>query len=278
MVSYTPPSSISYPPESTVCSSSESISTVNVDRAEGCPLKQIRKDTKELSSFVSSFAVVTRTEQSASWFVFAAAIFLVSVPVFVQAPLVRFLPWVSLLFTPVLFGLGWCWLSRPGMQLWGDLLVGFAWTWLSGSIYWGWLRWEPLLHLPVEAIALPLALWGVARGWGKVGNCFYLGSLFGTAVTDVYFYLTNLIPHWRRLMQVEPEMARPIFQDAIVQVSTPWGVGWAVVLLSLLLVVAVLPLRSPQLHHRALHRWAFSGAVLSTILVDGLFWLAACFA
>jgi hypothetical protein len=37
-----------------------------------------------------------------------------------------------------------------------------------------------------------------------------------------------------------------------------------------LLTVGLLSLRGTQLHWRA-----FSGAVLSTLLVDGLFWLAA---
>jgi hypothetical protein len=87
----------------------------------------------------------------------AAAVVLVSVPVFVQAPLVRLVPWLSLVMT-----LGWLLLSlqllkRPASERWGDLLIGFTWTWLAGSVYWGWFRWEPLLHLPIEAIGLPIA-------------------------------------------------------------------------------------------------------------------------
>lgn len=208
-----------------------------------------------------------------AWFVFAAASFLVSVPVFVQAPLVRLLPELSLLMTA-----GWVWLSvvlrrRPATHVWGDLLVGFSWSWLAGSIYWGWLRWEPTIHLPVEAIGLPFALWCLSRRWGLVGNLFYLGSLFGTAVTDIYFYLAGLIPHWRAVMQVAPSEASFVFQSAIAQVSTPWGTSWAMVLLGVLLGVGLVPLRSRQLHW-----WAFGGAVLSTILVDGLFWLAATMA
>lgn len=105
-------------------------------------------------------------------------------------------------------------LRRPATQLWGDLLLGFSWSWLAGSIYWGWLRWEPLIHLPVEAIGLPFALWCLWRGWGIVGNLFYLGSLLGTAVTDLYFYIVDLIPHWRQLMQVAPSEASPILQTA----------------------------------------------------------------
>ena len=94
-----------------------------------------------------------------------AAVFLVSVPVFIQAPLVRNLPVVSLVGTLV-----WSWLSlylcqRDRTRVWGELLTGFTWTWLSGSLYWGWLRAEPLWHLPIEALALPLALWGLKKNW-----------------------------------------------------------------------------------------------------------------
>jgi hypothetical protein len=214
---------------------------------------------------------VTSTEASRkTWWFFAAAAFLVSVPVFLQAPLVRSLPWVSLGMTGI-----WLWFSlilraRPATHLSGDLLLGFTWTWLAGSIYWGWLRWEPLLHLPVEAIALPFALGCLRRGWGKVGNWFYLGSLFGTVTTDLYFYIVDLIPYWRQLMRVEPDSVQPIFQNAVAQMQTPWGTGWAIGLVAILLAVGWLPLRSQQLHW-----WVFGGAVLSTILVDGLFWIAA---
>lgn len=204
------------------------------------------------------------------WLVFAAAVFLVSVPVFFEAPLVRAMPLLSLVLTG-----GWIWLSlalmtRPSTQVWGDLLWGFSLSWLAGSLYWGWLRWEPLLHLPVEAIALPLALVCISRNWGRVGSFFYLGSLFGTALTDVYFYVVDLIPHWRQLMQVEPALASPILHSALAQVQTPWGQTAAIVLIATLVVVGILPLRYQQSHW-----WAFSGAVLSTILVDSLFWLAA---
>ncbi|MBD2090401.1 DUF3120 domain-containing protein [Microcoleus sp. FACHB-1515] len=200
----------------------------------------------------------------------AAAVFLISVPVFIEAPLVRYLPTVSLLMTLAWLGFSWLLWRKPSTHVWGDLLFGFSWTWLAGSIYWGWLRWEPMLHLPVEAIGLPAAAYYLARGQGKVGHWFYLGSLFGTAVTDVYFYLVNLIPHWRQLMQVQPEQAAPILAAALSQIQTPWGAFWAVMLVGMLLGVGILPLR-----HRQLHWWAFGGSVLSTLLVDGLFWIAA---
>ena len=199
------------------------------------------------------------------------AAFLVSVPVFIQTPLVRAFPWVSLLLTGAWVGLGLFLLKRPKTQIWGDLLLGFSWSWLAGSIYWGWWRWEPFIHLPIESIGVPFACWCLWRGWGKIGNWFYLGSLFGTAITDLYFYLTGLIPHWRQLMQVvEPALARPILQNAIAQIHTPWGISWAIVLVNLLIAVGSLSLQKVELH-----RWAFAGAVLSTILVDSLFFIAA---
>ncbi|KAM3099633.1 DUF3120 domain-containing protein [Phormidesmis sp. 146-12] len=207
------------------------------------------------------------------WLVFGGAVFLVAVPVFFEAPLVRALPLVSLALTA-----GWLWLgsklsSKLNTQIWGDLITGFAWTWMAGSIYWGWLRWEPTLHLPVEAIALPIALWGLSRGSCKVGNLFYLGSLFGTVLTDLYFYLVGLIPAWRQVMQAEPDLVRPIFQQAIAQVNTAWGLFWVAILATILFSVGIFSFRPQKLH------WlAFSGAVLSTILVDGLFWLAASLA
>ncbi|MDX2232711.1 MAG: DUF3120 domain-containing protein [Leptolyngbyaceae cyanobacterium bins.349] len=202
---------------------------------------------------------------------FAAAIALVSVPVFIQAPLVRTLPLLSLVTTLLFLLLGRRWLSQPRTHHWGDLTIGFAWTWLAGSVYWGWFRWEPFLHLPIEAIGLPFALWGIAQNRGKIGNFFYLGSLLGTVVTDIFFYLVDLIPFWRTLMVVDEASAQPIFQAAIAKVQTPWGVSWAMILAVLLLLVSLVPLRS-----QTLHWWAFSGAVLSTILVDSLFWFAAC--
>lgn len=205
-----------------------------------------------------------------TWLVFAAAVFLVSVPVFVEAPLVRSLPSLSLAMTGFWIWLSFALMSRSATYLWGDLLLGFSWSWLAGAIYWGWLRWEPLWHLPVESIGLPFACWCLMRNWAKVGSWFYLGSLLGTVLTDVYFYLVDLMPYWRQIMQVEPAGVSLILQNALAQVQTPWGQGWAVILAVTLLVCGVLPLRLEQRHW-----YAFGGAVLSTILVDSLFLIAA---
>ncbi|MEB3175147.1 MAG: DUF3120 domain-containing protein [Cyanobacteriota bacterium] len=196
--------------------------------------------------------------------------FLVSAPVFVQAPLVRAWPWLSLALTPLWIALALTLRRNPAQFIWGDLLLGFSWCWLAGSIYWGWFRWEPFYHLPLEAIGLPAALWGISRRRGLIGHYFYLGSLLGTAITDGYFYLTGLMDHWRRLMVVEPAQAGSVLHQALGEIQTPWGIGWAIVLVLLLWGLGLW-----ALGQRAYPWQAFGGAVLSTILVDSLFWLAA---
>ena len=210
-----------------------------------------------------------------AWRVFFTASFLVSVPVFFQAPIVRLFPELSLVLTLFWVGLGIYLDRRFQDRWWGDIVLGFSWSWLAGSIYWGWLRAEPLIHIPIEAIGLPFALWCIWRGWGKVGNFFYLGSLLGTAITDLYFYLVDVIPYWRELMtvDVDPALASPILKAALTQVQTAWGISWVIVLVNLLLGVGWWALKKNELHW-----WAFAGAVLSTILVDSLFWIVAYFA
>ncbi|MCX7596679.1 MAG: DUF3120 domain-containing protein, partial [Fischerella sp.] len=119
----------------------------------------------------------------------------------------------------------------------------------------------------------PFAMWCLRRNWGKVGNWFYLGSLLGTILTDVYFYLVDLLPHWRQIMRVDPEFVSPILRHAVAQIQTPWGTAWVLILALVLMAVGLLPLGTRQRHW-----YAFSGAVLSTILVDSLFLLAALLA
>lgn len=207
---------------------------------------------------------------SSPWPIFLGAVFLVSVPVLFQASLVRWQPELSLALTAAWLGLALWLCQREHTRLWGDLLVGFTWTWFAGSIYWGWMRWEPLWHLPIEAIALPLAVICLMRRQAVVGSWFYLGSLFGTVVTDLYFYLCDVIPAWRQVMSASPDELHPIFQGALARVSTPWGFALGMALVGILIFVGYMPL-----HLQRHYTWAFGGAVLSTLLVDGLFLIAA---
>jgi len=201
---------------------------------------------------------------------FLAAMLLVSVPVFFEAPLVRSLPSLSLGVTGLWVWLSFTLMSRPQTYYWGDLLLGFSWSWLAGAIYWGWLRWEPLWHLPVESIGLPFVLWCIWRNWGQVGSWFYLGSLLGTVLTDVYFYIVDLLPFWRQIMTTDGSGAAKILKNALIQVETPWGETWAIAMAVFLIGVGIVSLSNKQRHF-----YAFGGAVLSTILVDSLFLLAA---
>jgi hypothetical protein len=243
------------------------------DHAALTPNRDARVVCDDRTDAVSiEFEALTLPHKSTGRRIFLTAAFLVSVPVFMQAPLVRSLPFVSLVGTIVLAWLSLYLSQRQRTRIWGELLTGFTWTWLAGSLYWGWLRSEPLWHLPVEAIALPLALWGVRKDWCAVGVWFYLGSLFGTMVTDTYFYAVDLIPAWRQIM-LTPDQADLIFHTALMQMNTPLGWGWAIGLLALLSITGI-----GSFYAKSLPAMAFSGAVISTIVVDGLFWVAALLA
>ena len=204
------------------------------------------------------------------WLMFGSGGFLVSIPVFIQAPLVRSLPLLSLMITFVWIMIGFHLWKNSKTQIWGDLIIGFSWSWLAGSIYWGWFRDEPLIHLPIEAIGVPFVLICMLCRWGMIGNLFYLGSLMGTVITDIYFYLTGLIPYWRALIKAPPDMIQPILKNALNHIHNTWGILWMLLLVSILLIVGLFSLRQKDLYW-----WAFSGAVLCTLLVDGLFFIAS---
>lgn len=109
---------------------------------------------------------------------FWVAVGLVSLPVFFQAPLVRAFPFFSLILTGLWFFLGVSLNRQARWELWGDLLIGFSWSWLAGTLYWGWLRWEPMLHLPVEAVGLPIVAVCLTRNWSRVGSYFTWGRFW----------------------------------------------------------------------------------------------------
>lgn len=201
---------------------------------------------------------------------FAASMALVVVPVFFQAPMVRSLPWLTLSLTGTWLMAGIGMLTRSHSRLWGDLLIGFGWTWLTGSIYWGWFRWEPYVHLPIEALGIPFTIALLAAGRGRVGGYFYLGSLFGTAVTDLYIYWVDLVPLWREVMQVDPSLVPMVLRQAVTTLQEPVAISRALLLAIGLLVVGLIPLQSRQPCW-----WAFGGAVLSTLIVDALFLVSA---
>ena len=198
---------------------------------------------------------------------------LVVLPVFLQAPWVRFHPFSSCLFTSVLLagGIVAVHLGNSPWKQAGGLLVGFSGSWFAGTLFWGWLRMHPALHLPVESIAVPLALGGLRTRW-RLGCSFYLASLLGTALTDVTMALTGVMPFWPKVVQVSPNEAPSLLHEAAQIVFQPAS------LLILCSAAGLIIWLTRQLWTRSLqpsdHQdvWRVSAAVLSTtLLIDALF-------
>lgn len=217
---------------------------------------------------LETLSLLTFSPPAPRWSLLGAAAFLVSLPVFVQAPLVRYAPWVGLVLTLFWLALSFHLMSLPKHRLWGNVLYGFTLTWLCGSLYWGWLRSEPLLHMPIETVALPVVIWGLCKGWAREGNYFFLGSLLGTAITDLYIHSVALLPHWRLVMQGQDPLN--VMTDVLARMQTPWSLGCAAMLSLMLLVTGIAGWRWARWDSAL---WTFSGAVLSTLVVDGLFLL-----
>lgn len=93
-------------------------------------------------------------------------------------------------------------------------------------------------------------------------------------MTDLYINWMHLFPSWRQLMQVEPDVAPVVLRAAATTLETDVAACRAVVLVIFLLVATVIALTTS----RQLAWWAFGGAVLSTLIVDGLFFLTAILA
>ena len=198
---------------------------------------------------------------------------LVVLPVFVQAPWVREQPFSSCLFGFVLLSVGVIThsIAPSRWRDFGALLVGFSGSWLAGSLFWGWLACHPVLHLPVEAFALPLAITGLQTRW-RLGCAFYLASLLGTAFTDLAMALTGVMALWPAVIAASPAEASVLLQDAASFVLRP----------SSLLTVSAAGIIIFQLVQYCRYRsslsvtidraWAVAAAVLfTTLLIDGLF-------
>ena len=139
--------------------------------------------------------------------------FFVILPIFIQAPWVRFQPISALCFTFIIL-LGAFVLHKKSSKKWfivSSLLFGVSGSWLGGCLFWGWLSPYPILHIPVEAVVLPLALIGLGTNW-KIGSSFYISSLFGTAITDITIFLIGIMDQWRQVISADSETAPLILQ------------------------------------------------------------------
>ncbi len=185
----------------------------------------------------------------------------------------RFHPFSSCLFTAVLLTTGIL-AAQVGNTSWkefGTLLVGFSGSWLAGTLFWGWLRMHPVLHIPVEAIALPLAVGGLNSRW-KLSCSFYLASLLGTAITDITMALTRVMSFWPEVVKASSSEAPQLLNEAATLVLQPVSL---LILLSAAGLIVWLAKQfwtqsaRPSEHQKA---WSVAAAVLSTtLLIDALF-------
>ena len=139
--------------------------------------------------------------------------FFVILPIFVQAPWVRFEPISALCFTFIILLIVYFLHKKKSNKFFiiSSLLFGVSGSWLGGCLFWGWLSPYPILHIPVEAVVLPLALIGLGTNW-RIGSSFYLSSLFGTAVTDITIFLIGIMDQWKLVITASSENAPLILQ------------------------------------------------------------------
>ena len=199
--------------------------------------------------------------------------FFVILPIFLQAPWVRIEPVSALCFTFVILLAAFI-LSRKQSNQWfivGSLLLGVSGSWLGGCLFWGWLSPYPILHIPVEAVVLPLALIGLGTKW-KIGSSFYIASLFGTAVTDITIFLIGIMDQWKEVITADSETAPLILQktsENLIQIKS----------LSIIIFVAViLWFISKEILNSAIINSTNGKALLvssyviqTTLIVDGIF-------
>ena len=198
---------------------------------------------------------------------------LVVLPVFVQAPWVRLQPFTSCLFGLVLLSVGVI-TNSIAPNKWkelGALLVGFSGSWLAGSLFWGWLASHPLLHLPVEAFALPLAITGLQTRW-RLGCAFYLASLLGTAFTDLVMALTGVMALWPAVINASTAEATLLLQDAAAFVLRPSSLLTVTTAAAIILQLVLHCRQRSTLSAAPDRSWSVAAAVLfTTLLIDGLF-------
>ncbi len=202
---------------------------------------------------------------------------MVVLPVFLQAPWVRVHPFSATLFTAVLVTIGVV-LNRSDNQQkadFGALIVGFSGSWLAGCVFWGWLRAHPVLHLPVEAFALPIALTGFGTRW-RLASAFYLSSLVGTAFTDLMMAVTGVMRFWPGVVTASLETAPQLLHEAGLYLLHPLPVTALVLAAGSVIWLAETLSKSETPFLNSSDTLSMSAAVLMTTLwVDGLFLLAA---
>ncbi|WP_320675619.1 DUF3120 domain-containing protein [Prochlorococcus sp. MIT 1300] len=202
---------------------------------------------------------------------------MVVLPVFLQAPWVHLHPFSACLFTAVLLGIG-IGLVEIGREKWalvGSLLVGVSGSWLGGCLFWGWLRGHPLWHLPVEGIALPLAIGGLSTRW-RLGCGFYLACLLGTALTDLMMVITGVMTNWPAVVQASLKDAPGLLNQTAEALLKPQPLLLLLIAAGLILFLANKMRQKALLDSPFRSTWLVASAALTTTLwIDGLFWFTA---
>ncbi len=200
---------------------------------------------------------------------------MVVLPVFLQAPWVRLDPFSATLFTAVLIAAGLLLhqsRSQTASDL-GSLLVGFSGSWLAGCIFWGWLRAHPVLHLPVEAFALPVALGGLQGRW-RLAATFYLSSLLGTACTDLAMAATGVMQFWPAVVTASLDQAPLLLHQAGLHLLQPLPMATLVIAAALVIIIGR-RLNPNGSNSNADTRSMAAAVLITTLWVDGLFLLSA---
>ncbi len=202
---------------------------------------------------------------------------LVVLPVLLQAPWVRLSPYSACLFSLVILGIG-IYLAQINQERFsnlGSLLVGVSGSWLGGCLFWGWFRSQPILHLPIEALALPIAIWGINTKW-KLGSSFYLSCLLGTAFTDLSIVLTGVMKKWPEVINATISQAPQILTETADELLNVQSLLLLLAVGGLIIVLSSLMERQASLDKVNESSWFVASAALKTTLwIDGLFLLTA---
>ncbi len=204
---------------------------------------------------------------------------MVVLPVFLQAPWAHLYPLSACLFTFAILGVGVClvhFFEEKWLQV-GSLLIGVSGSWLGGCLFWGWLRAHPVLHIPVEAVVLPIAFVGLDTRW-RLGASFYMACLLGTALTDLMMVATGVMNFWPDVVQAPLQKAPEMLHETAEQLLNPMPIV-------LLISAAVLIMFLANLMRQRFNpispfgrAWLVASAAITTTLwVDGLFLLTALF-
>ena len=204
---------------------------------------------------------------------------MVVLPVFLQASWAHFAPLSACFFTFVILVAGIA-IAKLGKARWfefGSLLVGVSGSWLGGCLFWGWLRSHPLLHIPVEALVLPIAIAALGTKW-RLGAAFYISCLLGTAITDLMMVMTGVMDQWPIVVNASLDLAPKILHESalkLINLQATLLLSTAAIVISF---IAYQMKQRANIDFEIGKSWIVASAALTTTLwVDGLFLLTALF-